>query len=170
MVDGELEEFEREERDRVETYLDKLVEDQLEESERFPTTYLDNPYFDLELNSINHISFAVADNPFYKTQVDKYYPEALVLTDSGEVIAHLSGGKPHAQIADYPSLRYRQSFRDDKMRINDDRKIEAKLSEFTQAGTQIIFLVRTHDLREERNIPENTYDSAWFRFQNETTS
>ena len=170
MAEGELEEFEREERERVETYLDKLVEEQLEDHERFPTTFIDNPYFDLELNSINHISFAVADNPFYKTQVDKYYPEALVLSDSGEIIAHLGGGKPNSQIVDYPSLRYRQNFRDDKMRVNDDRKIEAKLSEFTQPGTQIIFMIRTNDLRQERNIPENTYDSAWFRLQNEQTS
>jgi hypothetical protein len=34
----------------------------------------------------------------------------------------------------------------------------------------VIFLVRTNDLRKETGLPENLFDSAWFRFQNEQTS
>lgn len=31
-------------------------------------------------------------------------------------------------------------------------------------------MCRTYDLRKEKEQPENTYNEAWFRLQNETTS
>lgn len=31
-------------------------------------------------------------------------------------------------------------------------------------------MVRTNDLRKESGLPDNLFDSAWFRFQNEQTS
>lgn len=43
------------------------------------------------------------------------------------------------------------------------------LDEFTEPGTQIIFFVRSNDLRKATDVHENTFDEAWFRFQNEQT-
>lgn len=61
----------------------------------------------------------------------------------------------------------RNNFRDDKIRVNDDRKIEMQLDEFKDPSIQVILFVRTNDMSKERDLPENTYDEAWFRLQNE---
>ena len=78
-MEGRLEEFEKDEHERFEQYLDKFIDDTLEESESYPVEFYDNHFYDLELNSISNVSFAVADNPFFKNEIAKYYPEAIVL-------------------------------------------------------------------------------------------
>ena len=57
-----------------------------------------------------------------------------------------------------------------KIRINDDRKIEMQLSDFNDPTIQIIFFVKTFDLRKEKDLHETMYDDAWYRLQNEQTS
>ncbi len=69
----------------------------------------------------------------------------------------------------FPSLKYRTGFRDEKLRINDDRKIEMILDEFQEPGIQIIFFVKSFDLRKTKDVPENAFKEAWFRLQNEIT-
>lgn len=86
----------------------------------------------------------------------------------GEVLAHLGGERLQTDLA---GIRYQYSgFRDEKMRINDDRKISVDLSSFQEEGIQIVFLVRSFDLRSQKDIPDNTFDQAWFRLVNESTS
>jgi hypothetical protein len=59
--------------------------------ESYPVVFGPNPYYDLELNSINHIGFSVADNPFFKMLNEKYYPEVIVINGEGAILARLSG-------------------------------------------------------------------------------
>lgn len=92
-MDGELEQFETEEHEKFEQYLEKFVEETLEDGEHNPVQYEENEYFELELKGINQISFAVANNPFFKLEVEKYFPEALVLNGEGKILAWLGGDK-----------------------------------------------------------------------------
>ena len=55
----------------------------------------------------------------------------------------------------FKSLKSRSNFRDDKIRVNDDRKIEMVLSEFEDPTIQVIFMVRTNEMRKLRDLPEN---------------
>jgi hypothetical protein len=71
-------------------YLTKLVNDQLDDGENDPITYQTNPFYEISLEKIKNLSFATADNPFIKSQVSKYYPEALVLGGDGQILAHIS--------------------------------------------------------------------------------
>ncbi len=43
------------------------------------------------------------------------------------------------------------------------------LDEFQEPGIQIIFFVKSFDLRKIKDVPENAFKEAWFRLQNETT-
>jgi hypothetical protein len=86
-----------------------------------------------------------------------------VVSVTGEILAWLGGDKNQTS-SQYPSFKSRSNFRDEKTKINDDRKIEMALDEFTEPGTQIIFFVRSNDLRKATDIRENTFDEAWFRF------
>jgi len=154
LMDGKLEEFEREEHEKFEAYLDRFIDDALEEGEVCPIEFPENHFYELELNQISYVSFAVADNPFFKNEISKYYPEAIVLNQQGDIITHIqpfefNDGSFVAAGFENPfeNLRYRSNFRDDKIRVNDDRKIEFVLDEFTEPGMQIVFFVRSFDLR-----------------------
>lgn len=170
LLEEDLESFEREEHEKFEKYIDMWIDESLDENDKFPIVYEDNTFSELELNAIDHISLAVADNPFYKIDNDKYYPEAVVVNSDGEILARLSANQKEADCPQFPSLKYKQGFRDEMMRVNDDRKIEMRLSEFKEPGIQVIFFVRSFDLSKEKDILDGTYDQAWFRIQNETTS
>lgn len=169
MLQGDLEDAERDEHEKFDAYIEKFVEETLEDGEHNPVVFEENEYYDLELQGIKHISFAVANNPFFKIETEKFYPQALIIDGEGKILAHLGGDN---EVGDhgFPSLCARSNFRDDKIRVNDDRKIEMQLDEFKDPSIQVIFLVRTFDLSKEKDIPENTYDEAWFRLQNEQTS
>lgn len=80
-----------------------------------------SPFKELGLGPLNMVSLSVADSPFSKTDIAKYYPEVIVLDGQGSVIEVM--GPNCQESGTYNSLKYRSGFRDDKLRINDDRKI-----------------------------------------------
>ena len=79
LLAGDLQQFEIDEHERFENYLEKFVEETLDEGEHNPVTYEVNENYELQLDAIKHISFAVANNPFYKIETEKYFPQALVI-------------------------------------------------------------------------------------------
>lgn len=91
LMNNDLEEAEREEHERFDAYLEKFVDETLEDGDHNPVTFEDNEYYDLELQGIQHISFAVANNPFFKLETEKFYPQALVINGEGKILAHLGG-------------------------------------------------------------------------------
>ena len=53
-------------------------------------------------------------------------------------------------------------FRDDKLKINDDRKVKLTLSDFTAKDTMILLTVRAFDVSAEK-VEADQYSNAWFR-------
>ena len=52
--------------------------------------YDNSPFFICELTSLNRISFGVADDPFYKSERSKYYPEAVLISARGKIKARIN--------------------------------------------------------------------------------
>ena len=104
------------------------VDETLDENDQFPIVYQNNQFYDLELNTINHVAFAVADNPFFKMETEKYYPEAIIVNNQGQILSWLNANQTDSN--GLAGIRYRSGFRDDKIRVNDDRKIEILLNDF----------------------------------------
>jgi hypothetical protein len=50
------------------------------------------------------------------------------------------------------------SFRDEKLKINDDRKIKFELDNLKGSGIMILLTVKTFDTRAEKGIKEGAYD------------
>jgi hypothetical protein len=167
-LDGSLDQAEIEEHEKFDAYIERFVEDQLEEGEHNPVTFNDNDNQELILNDIETVGWSVANNPFQKLDTEKYYPGATVMDKEGNILAHFSPNS--AESADFPNCRARANFRDNKIRVNDDRKVSLHLGDFKDAGIQILLTVRTFDLREAGDLPDNMFNEAWFRLQNETTS
>lgn len=92
LIEGTLEEFENEEKDKFSGYVERLENEELEEGETNPIVYENMPYFTCELTNLNRIAFAVADDPFYKSMRSKYYPECIVMNIKGKILARIN---PH---------------------------------------------------------------------------
>mmetsp|Transcript_22787 Transcript_22787/g.17222 ORF Transcript_22787/g.17222 Transcript_22787/m.17222 type:complete len:131 (+) Transcript_22787:1047-1439(+) len=90
MLDGSLEEFEKEEAEKFQSYVDRLESQELEEGEANPIVFEDSPYFLLELTALSRISFAVADDPFYKAERSKYFPECVVISPKGKILTKIN--------------------------------------------------------------------------------
>ena len=70
--DGTLDDFEKEEREKFDAYIERVEAEELEENETNPVIYEDNPFFTFDLTCLNRIAFGVAVDPFYKPLRAKY--------------------------------------------------------------------------------------------------
>lgn len=168
LFDGTLEEFEAEERAAFNNYVERLADEQLEENEHNPIVFEDSPYFELDVTCLNRLSWAVADNPFFRANVEKFYPEVHVINLEGDIVATINPETKSCDDSEVTGVEYCENFRDDRLKLNDDRKIRFNLSEFKKPGYMILLTVRSNDLRGQTVNPAD-YNSAWFRLQNEDT-
>jgi len=110
------------------------------------------------------IGFATADSPFQKSDVAKYYPEAVVVNGKGEILTRI--GPNSVSCDEFKGLCYMDSFRDEKLRINDDRKVRISLTDFSEPDCMILLFVRSFDTRGEK-VADDAFAHSWFRLQNE---
>lgn len=138
----------------------------MEENEQNPIAYEDSPFFSCELTTLNRISFAVADDPFYKSERSKYYPECLLINQKGKLKARIN---PFNREHERFGMEFLEDIREPQLKLNDDRKIRLVLSKISKPGNMVLFTVRCHDLR--RNPPKDgEFDRAWYRLNNEDTN
>jgi hypothetical protein len=102
-----------------------------------------------------------------KLDVAKYYPEAVVVNGKGEIVARINPTCDSCET--FPGLSYLDSFRDEKLRINDDRKVRMNLADFIDPACMILLLVKSFDTRAAK-VTESAFAHSWFRFQNEQTN
>jgi hypothetical protein len=165
-LDGTLESLAEVEKKAFEEYIEKMKSEELEENEQNPIKLEDSPYFSFVLEGLNRICFSTADNPFYKMSVSKYYPEVVVMDADGNIKATIN---PKCRKDEALQLRYNDDFRDNALKINDDKKIMMGLSALKKPGTSIFLLVRENDLTG-KPVKEGDFDRAWFRVSNDDTN
>lgn len=158
---------EEEEKEKFDGYVSRLISEDLEDGETNPIQYGVMPYFHCELTGLSRLSFSTADDPFYKTSVAKYYPEAIIFNQEGEMIGKVS---PSQQKSSEFSMNYLDDIRDPVLKINDDRKIQIHLGGIREPGTMIVLCVREFDNTGKPPPKENEFDRAWFRLANEETN
>lgn len=166
-LDGTMTQTEEEEKEKFEGYIQRLVSEELEEGETNPVEYGEMPFFHCELTGLSRLSFSTADDPFYKTSLAKYYPEAIVLNPHGEIVARVSPTNPKS--AEF-SMNYLDDIRDPVLKINDDRKIQIQLGGIREPGTVIVLCVQEFDNTGKPPVKEGEFDRAWFRIANEETN
>lgn len=81
-----LEEQEATDKELFDGYIDRIIEERLEEGETNPIKYPVNKFFELELNTLENIAFAVADNPFVKSETPKFIPECIIVSGDGQSV------------------------------------------------------------------------------------
>lgn len=162
----ELREFERADADAFDQYIESIGKE--EDDAVDPIVFGPNPFYELELKSLHRLAFAVADNPFMKTDTSKYFPEVHVILADGTIQANINSSNKSDPL--FGSSVYMENFRDDHLKINDDRKVRLTLSDFKDRRDMMILLtVRITDLKGQ-NVDPKLYKEAWVRLQNEDTN
>jgi hypothetical protein len=90
-------------------YVEKLENQELDDNEQNPVVYEDMPFFTCELTTLNRISFAVADDPFYKAERSKYYPECTLINGKGKIRARVG---PYNREAERFGMEYMEDVRE----------------------------------------------------------
>jgi hypothetical protein len=140
--------------------------EELDEGEINPVVFENMPYFNFQLAGMNRLCFSTADDPFYKSTVNKYYPECVVYDTTGDILARVSPTQKHSE---QYQMTFSEDFRDPALKINDDRKIQISLNAFTKPGTMIMLFIKEFDTAD-KPVKEGMFDRAWFRLSNEDTN
>lgn len=165
MREGTLEETLSQEKAQFEEYITKLTEE-AEEPLVNPIKYDDSEYFTCQLSGITRLAFSTADSPFHKTPYSKYYPECVIISRDGKILATVN--PKEKKNAEY-NMNFVDDFRDPVLKINDDKKIQISLGSIKEEGVMILLLVREYDLTGKK-VTETEFDKAWFRLSNEETN
>ena len=162
----ELSEFERNEAEAFDQYIEAISKE--DEDVVDPVVFGPNPFYELELKALHRLAFSVADNPFMKTDAAKYYPEVHVCLADGTLVTTISPSSKSD--SNFGSSVYMEGFRDEKLKINDDRKVKLTLSDFKDRRNMMILLtVRVNDLKGQ-SVKADAFSQAWFRLTNEDTN
>ncbi len=74
------------------------------------------------------VSFCVADDPFFKSERSKYYPEVFLINKKSKIQAKITpNGKESKKYG--TAFEYLENFRESALKVNDDKKVRINLSE-----------------------------------------
>ena len=125
-------------------YVEKIENENLDpEQDMWPVKYDETKFYELELKDLQRLSFAVADNPFVKADIEKFYPEIHIISGEGKVLATINPSFKNNE--KFKASMFCENFRDDKLKINDDRKVNLTLSDFQDKDTMILLTVRSFE-------------------------
>lgn len=134
-IEGNLAQFEAEEREKFENYIQSIEGEAIEGGNdeynvlKYNPIIFDNmplPHF--ELTNLNTIAFQVADDPFFKSVRARYYPEVVIMNMSGKVKAKVNPFSRKYVRKGKDALLFDDDFREPKLKINDDRRVQINLS------------------------------------------
>jgi hypothetical protein len=93
-----------------------------------PIVFEDAPFFQLELTNLTQIAFSVADDPFFKSMRARFYPEVLVMNMKGAIKGRCNPQNKKYQKHGKDALYFEEDFREAKLKINDDRRVQINLN------------------------------------------
>ena len=139
MVQGTLEEEETKENDEFKDYIAKWEADELEEGQTNPIVEQESDYFTLDVTAMGKVSLATADDPYYLTQgVEKYIPQVVFLDKNGDVVETVDNTNKRSNTF---GSEFMDDIRDNKLKINDDRKVVINLNKLQGQITNVLLFI-----------------------------
>lgn len=177
-----LEQYVEEYNVRINEYVEKIKNDELEEGEESGTPYPiekeDTTLKTIDISSITKLSLSTADDPFFNLPQEhkKYFPQMIVYDKEGDVLEtvdeslvhHEEGGEVQIDTTINGST-FNPYCRDNKLKINDDRKATISLNKLENKAQQVLFFIRTKNV-DSKSIGANEFDRATFRLLNDETN
>lgn len=171
--DGKLDQYVSETEERVNGYIEKIKNDELDEDDAdqtpYPISYSQTTHLTLDISNIGRISLATSDDPFFKLPPShkKFFPEMVIYNKEGEILEKLDETKSDAETVTKGT--FEADVRDAKLKLNDDRKCTVSLA--TQKDVQmVVFAVKSKDLSSQGDIKPNEFDRAQFRLIDDETN
>jgi len=134
-IEGNLTQFENEEREKFEQYVQAIESESIEGGndehnvlKYNPIVFENMPLFHFELTNLNTVAFQVADDPFFKSVRARYYPEVVVMNMSGKVKGRVNPMNRKYSRKGQDALLFEDDFREPKLKINDDRRVQIFLN------------------------------------------
>ena len=145
---------------------------------------------------MSRIAFQVADDPFFKSARARFFPEVVVMNMKGEIKAVVNSSNRKYVRNGQEALNFEEDFREPKLKINDDRKVDINLNQllpkdknpkkhensssalsnkFSQqqpiSGKMILLTVKiAAENFKSAPVRPGEYDRAWYRLVNSETS
>jgi len=110
--------------EKMEEYILKIQNDELDDLPKCPIKQIYSDLVEFDISHVWQFAFATSDDPYYEKpqNLQKYFPEAVLFDDQGNVLTTLNRQNPD-KIGNYIS-----DCRDNKIEINDDRKLVIRSS------------------------------------------
>jgi hypothetical protein len=96
-IEGNLTQFENDEREKFENYIQAIEGESIEGGndeynilKYNPIVFENMPLVHFELTNLNTVAFQLADDPFFKSTRARFYPEVVVMNMSGKVKAKVN--------------------------------------------------------------------------------
>ena len=148
------------------------------------------PFTTFELNGLNRLAFSVADDPFYKSQRSRFYPEVIVMNMKGEIKARVNPFTREYKKRGIEAVSFEEDFRESRLKINDDKRVhinlttlapknrndnKSKLSQsasslsntYSGSGKMILLTVKVSNEAFRKQPPSaGEFDKAWYRLVN----
>jgi hypothetical protein len=83
----------------------------LEDGEQNPIHFEDCAFPITNISCVDKIAFATADNPFYKPERCKYFPEILIVDKEANVLAKMNPHSSEQEVKEF-GLQFADDFRD----------------------------------------------------------
>jgi hypothetical protein len=173
IFDNKLDAYISETDNRINAYIEKIRNDELDDEEAepvpYPISFSETPHLTFDISSIGRIGLTTADDPFFKLLPahKKYFPEIYVYDKEGEIIEVIDEDKTGVETQ--TKGQFETDCRDIKLKINDDRK--ASISLMLQENVQMVVLaIKTRSLIDQTDIKEGEFDRAQFRFIDDETN
>lgn len=82
--------------EKMEEYIRKIQNDELEESSHCPIKQIPNSLLEFDVSLVRTFALSTSDDPYYEKSLDlqKYFPEAVFYNESGEVLGKLDAKNP----------------------------------------------------------------------------
>ncbi len=151
---GQLEEYKERQAEKLEEYITRVKEGDKDEENPQPFLQVPSKLVEFDISSIKSLGLACADDPYYETSGSKWHPEAVFYNEEGEAtgkLDHMSG-----EIGTYV-----KNCRDQKLKVNDDRKIVIRTSQLKGVHMVCLFI---------RGLSHEDHDRALYRLLNEETN
>lgn len=135
VLDNSLASFEAEEKSKYEAFIESVENESLEGGNDEYNVMKSNPIvFEMmplqhfELTNMAKISFSVADDPFIKSARGRFFPEVVVMNMKGVIKAKVNPNCRKYVRQGKDALMFEEDFREPKLKINDDRRIQINLN------------------------------------------
>ena len=136
LLNKKLDEYMEYQTEVIEEYLRKIRDDEVDDLGPCPIREIPLEGVELDLSQFRQLSLACSDDPFFEksTNEHKFSPSVVFVNDAGERVGECS------ETEKYAAAEFIGNCRDNKLKMNDDRKVVLRISALNDIQMVLLFV------------------------------